>query len=297
MSAPKTRKKRKLGSYPLLSVVFSISLALLVIGLFGLLLAQTSRLTTIIQENIEIQVYLNKGVSESETNRIRRIIASKPFVLTKSSDPQIRYISRNEAAAQFIAETGEDFSELLGENPLRDLFSINLKPSYQSLDSLQTIQKEIGAMRGVYEVTYVENLIRSINQNLTKIGLVLSGFALILLIVIVILINNTIKLALFSQRFLIRSMQLVGATSTFIKRPFLNRSLFYGALGAVIANATLLVLYQSAINKIPDLEQLYDFQSFLILSLAIILLGMFVSYLSTYRAISKYLKTSLDDLY
>ncbi len=297
MDQKKTRKKRKLGSYPFLSVTFSISLALFVIGVFGLLFLQTNRLTTLIQENIEFQVYLDKNLSSLETTRIQRTVASKPYVLIKEEQPKIRFVSRDEAAKQFIQDTGEDFSRLLGENPLRDLFIVNVQSNYQSLDSLKSIQAEISDIKGVFEVKYVETLVQSINQNLARIGLILSGIAIMLFLVTIVLINNTIKLALFSQRFLIRSMQLVGATGKFIKRPFLVRSLFYGGIAGLMASALIASLYQAALSKIPDLNQLHQFQNQIFLYLAIVFIGMFVAYFSTFRAINRYLKLSLDDLY
>ena len=297
MESRKPRKKRKLGSYPFISVTFSITLALLVIGLFGLLLVHTNRLTTIIQENVEVQVFLKKDIQPGERNRIQRVLTSKRYVPKNEEQTLVRFISRDEAAAQFIEDTGEDFTELLGENPLRDLFVLNVGQEYQSLDSLELIEQELEALTGVYEVSYVESLVRSINQNLTKISVILMGFAVILLLVVVILINNTIKLALFSQRFLIRSMQLVGATAGFIKRPFLNRAIFYGALAGLFTSGILYGLYQSALTKIEDLKQLQDEQSILILYGVLVLLGMIVAYLSTLLAVKRYLKTSLDELY
>ena len=298
MEQKKTRKKRKLGAYPFLSVTFSISLALLVVGIFGLLFLQANRLTTLIQENVEFQVYLDKNLSFLETTRIQpRTISSKPYVLVRDEQPRIRFMSRDEAAKQFVADTGEDFSRLLGENPLRDLFVVNVQAGYQSVDSLKIVQAELQAIKGVFEVNYVETLVQNINQNLTKIGFILSGIALILFLVTVVLINNTIKLALFSQRFLIRSMQLVGATGAFIKRPFLVRSLFYGGIAGLLASALIALLYQAALSNIPDLTQLQQRQNQFLLYLAIVFIGMFVAYFSTFRAINRYLKLSLDDLY
>lgn len=297
MESRKPRKKRKLGSYPFMSVTFSITLALLVIGLFGLLLVHTNRLTTIIQENVEVQVFLKKDIQSGERNRIQRILTSKRYVPQNDEQTLVRFVSRDEAAEQFIKDTGEDFTQLLGENPLRDLFVLNVGQDYQSVDSLKVIERELEALTGVYEVSYVESLVRSINQNLTKISVILLGFAMILLIVVVILINNTIKLALFSQRFLIRSMQLVGATGRFIKRPFLSRAVLYGALAGLLTSGILYGLYQSALSRIEDLKQLQDEQSILILYGLLVLLGMIVAYLSTLLAVRRYLKTSLDELY
>lgn len=297
MESRKPRKKRKLGSYPFISVTFSITLALLVIGLFGLLLVHTNRLTTLIQENVEVQVFLKKDIQPGERNRIQRVLTSKRYVPQSEDQTLVRFVSRDEAAEQFIKDTGEDFTQLLGENPLRDLFVLNVGQAYQSVDSLKVIERELESLSGVYEVSYVETLVRSINQNLTKISVILLGFVVILLLVVVILINNTIKLALFSQRFLIRSMQLVGATGRFIKRPFLNRALLYGALAGLFTSGILYGLYQSALTKIEDLKQLQDEQSILILYGVLVLLGMIVAYLSTLLAVKRYLKTSLDELY
>ena len=297
MESRKTRKKRKLGSYPFASVVFSITLALLVIGLFGLLLVHTNRLTSIIKESVEVQVFLKKDIASGEQNRILRILSSKAYVPQVENQAAVKFISRDEAAEQFIKDTGEDFTELLGENPLRDLFVLNLTEEYQSLDSLKIIEQELKSLNGVYEVSYVESLVSSINENLTKISAILLGFTIILLFVVVILINNTIKLALFSQRFLIRSMQLVGATGGFIKRPFLSRALLYGGIAGLLTCGILFGLYESALRKIEDLQLLQDDRSMYILYGLLIIVGMIVAYLSTLLAVRRYLKTSLDELY
>lgn len=296
MEEKKTRKKRKLGNYPFASVVFSITVALLVLGLFGWLLLHSSRLGTRIQENIEVQVYLNKNISQSDITKIRTAIASKPYVLIKDQ-PQISLITKEEAAKQFVEATGEDFKDFLGDNPLRDLFTMKVKGDYQSLDSLNRIKAEIEGIRGVFEVEYEESLIESINQNLTKIGFILLGIALFALIVVIILINNTIKLALFSQRFLIRSMQLVGATSSFIQRPFLYRSMMYGLFAGILA-CGIIYGFTSYMNSIIEgLEELQDFNGFLVLFSLILVMGIIVGYFSSLRAIRKYLKMSLDELY
>lgn len=297
MEEKKVRKKRKLGSYPFVSVVFSITVALCVLGLFGWILLHSSRLGTQIQENIEVQVYLNKNISQSDINKIQSVIATKPYILLKENRPQVELISREEAAQQFIDDTGEDFKDFLGDNPLRDLFTLKIYAGYQSLDSLSMIKAEIEDMRGVFEVEYEESLIESINQNLTKIGFILLGVSIFALLVVIILINNTIKLALFSQRFLIRSMQLVGATSAFIQRPFLFRSMSYGLLAGIFACLLIYSFTQYMNATIEGLAELQDTKGFLILFGLILIMGMFVGYLSSLRAIKKYLKMSLDELY
>ncbi|XOV94023.1 MAG: cell division protein FtsX [Bacteroidota bacterium] len=293
----KPRKKRKLGSYPFISVTLSITLALMVMGIFGLLVVHAKKLTLNIQESIEIQVFLNNQLTTTEITRINRSISAKPYTLNKENESGVKFISKDEASKQFIEETGENFTEFLGDNPLRDLLVVNIAPAYQAADSLKIITKEIESMNGVYEVAYVESLIETINQNIAKIGLIMLGFFILLLIVVIILINNTIKLALFSQRFLIRSMQLVGAKGSFIRGPFLKRAVWYGFIAGVIACGLLLLLLYYGNQRIEDLEKLQDRGQLAILFGSLIFVGVIVGYFSTYRAIRKYLGMSLDDLY
>jgi cell division transport system permease protein len=293
----KSNRSKKLGSYPFVSVVFSITLSLFVMGLFGLLLLMTNSLTTSIRENVEIQVYLNKPVADTEITRLQRIIGSKDYAFAKDGNSPISFISKEQAAKDFMEDTGEDFSQFLGDNPLRDVLMVKIHPDYQASDSLSVIISELESMRGVYEVNYVASLVEKINKNLAKVGAILLAFAILFLIVVTILINNTIKLALYSQRFLIRSMQLVGATSSFIRGPFLKRALLYGMIAGMLSAGSIYLANRYLTNTIEDLNSLYDQQKFLILCLMIVIIGMFVAYLSTFRAVKKYLKTSLDELY
>jgi len=298
MTASKKKfKKKKLGNYPFLSVIFSISISLFVIGLFGLLLMYGNGLTNLIRENIEIQVFLNKQIPGNERIKISKTLSSKEYVLLKEDIPQITLITKENAAAEFIEETGEDFIEFIGENPLRDALIIRIKPEYHTTEKMAKIKKEIESERGVFEVAYVENLVESINSNLAKVGALLAGFVALLITIVAILINNTIKLALFSQRFLIRSMQLVGATDSFIKTPFLLRAINYGFLSGAVASILLFALMRYASNRIEDLKLLQDNQQLLFLMALLLLLGILIGFTSTYRAINKYLKMSLDDLY
>lgn len=293
----KYKKKKKLGSYPYSSVIFSITLALFVIGLFGLLLIHTNSLTRIIRENVEVQVYLNSYITENEKIKINKTLSSKDYVAEKEGKLQIRFISKDEAAKKFIEETGEDFISFLGENPLKDAFVINIKPEFHSAEQLNSIKAEIESIGGVFEVNYIENLVESINNNLTKISLILVSFSVILLLTVIILINNTIKLALFSQRFLIRSMQLIGARSGFIQKPFLYRAAFYGLISGILACCLLIFVLHYANTKIEELELLQDSQQMMILFGGLLLTGVIIGFFSTLRAVSKYLKMSLDELY
>ncbi len=278
-------------------MVFSATLALFVIGLFGTLILQANKLTSVIKQNIEIQIYLNKDISSNQRTRIERELAASDYILTTDGKAEIAFISKETAAEQFVKDTGEDFTEFLGDNPLRDALTIKVNEGFQSNEQLKQIKAEIQRISGVFEVTYVENLADSINENLTKLSLLLMGIASILVVVVLLLINNSIKLALFSQRFLIRSMQLVGAKSSFIRTPFLKRSLFHGALAGLIASGLLYGLKQFANGQIEGLDQLQQQELVLALYGLLIVLGAIIAYFSTLRAMNKYLKMSLDELY
>lgn len=293
----KYKKKKKLGSFPYVSVIFSITLALFVIGLFGLLILHSNKLKDTIRENITIQIYLDKFVTENDKIRINKLLTQKKYIAKDGDKSLVEYISKEKAAKIFIESSGEDFIEFLGDNPLRDAFTIKIDPAYQQSDSLKTIEIELSKVDSVFEVVYVQNLVQSINKNITKISLILVGFTIILIITIVILINNTIKLALFSQRFLIRSMQLVGAKASFIISPFVRRAGMQGLLSGLIASMTLFALLTYANSVIEELKQLQSINELLILFAFIVCLGMVIGMISTYKAVKKYLKMSLDELY
>ncbi len=297
MEQVKFKKKKKLGSYPYFSVVFSNTVALFVIGLFGLLLIQSRRLTQIIRNNIEIQIYLDKDISDSNISRLRNILSNSEYILKDTGNPQIRFISDEEAAQKFMVDTGEDFTEFLGDNPLHDVLIISIKPEFQEIEKLNEIKKNIERLQGVYEVVYMESLISSINKNTAKISIILIGIMAVMLIIVLVLINNTIKLALFSQRFLIRSMQLVGAKSAFIQWPFLRRAIIHGLISGIIASLVLYNILIYANQKIDGLDELQNDFELIIVFISISVLGGVIGFFSTYRSVKKYLKMSLDELY
>ena len=293
----KYKKKKKLGNYPYTSVVFSITLALFVIGLFGMLVLHANKLKDLIKENVEVQVYLNKFTTENGKIKINKTLSAKDYAYYKDGQAQIQFISKEDAVKQFTSRTGEDPLDFLGENPLLDAFILKIKPEFQDADNLKRIKAEIESMNGVFEVSYLESLVTAINENLKRIGIVLIAFSIILLITVAMLISNTIKLALFSQRFLIRSMQLVGARAGFIQRPFLIRSIFHGLLGGILAAGLLALLLQYAYQNVQDLSLLRDDEKLMILFGSLTILGAMIGLISTFRAMKKYLKMSLDDLY
>jgi cell division transport system permease protein len=296
-TTPRQVKKKKLGNYPHAMVVFSISLALFVIGLFGMLLIHASKLSEIVKESIEMQVYLDRSLSQVQLDRLQKTLASKEYIAYKTDTAQVRFVSKEDGAKAFLDETGEDFMTFLGDNPLRDTYVIRINAENSTSAQLKGIKNDIEGIEGVYEVQYVESLIESINTNVQKISILLLAFAGILVLVVIILINNTIKLALYSQRFLIRSMQLVGATSFFIQRPFLNRAAFQGIISGIIASVLLFALMQYAYREITELNLLRNEEQMYMLMLALVVLGAVIGFMSSYRAVRKYLRLTLDELY
>jgi len=290
-------RKKTLGSYPYVSVVLSITLALFVIGIFGILVIYSKELERVVQENVKFQVYLKNHLTEAQRTQVEKNLYSKNFLPKTNKDKAIQFVSKEEAAKQFIKETGEDFKNFLGENPLRDAFLVGVDPAYQDNASMLKIKTEVEAISGVFQVYYVENVIESVNKNVAKIGLVLIGIASILFITVIMLINNTLRLALFSQRFLIRSMQLVGAKKWFIQKPFLFRASLHGLIAGSIASALLITLISYANKRVEDLQVIQNNERLLLLIGALLVLGIVVAVFSTQRAVSKYLKLSLDELY
>ncbi|WP_149243764.1 permease-like cell division protein FtsX [Dyadobacter sp. 32] len=290
-------KKKKIGSYPNAMIVMSLTAALFLIGFCGLLVIQSKKLVSIIRQNIEVRVFLEKTETKAGQDSILNLIKQKPFVLTSADEAPITFVSKEEAAKEFIEGTKEDFTTLLGENPLRDSYRVKLHEDYFEESKLQAIKKDIEKLMGVYEVVYQEDLADNINRNVTKIYAVLSAFALIMLIIIVLLVNNTIKLAIYSQRFLIRSMQLVGATNGFIQRPYIIRGATQGLIGGLLAIALLVGLQQLAVRNVEGLLSLQEYSKIIFLAVVIMLLGILIGIISTYQSLSRYLRMTLDDLY
>jgi cell division transport system permease protein len=289
-------RKKKLGSYPFFSVVFSITLALFVVGMFGVLVLYSGELARLVKENVKIQVYLKNQLEEKDIKAIENKLLSSDFIQKDPSKDPLIFVSKEQAAKQFIKDTGEDFN-FLGENPLRNAFLVAVDTAFQSKAELAEIKTRVEKFDGVFQVHYEESLIESMNRNIAQIGLVLIGLAFILLIVVVLLINSTLRLALFSQRFLIRSMQLVGATRMFIQGPFILRSMLLGAVAGLLASGMIWMVVKMGHNKIAELSMIENQERILILLASLLALGIFVAVISTWRAVQRYLKLSLDELY
>ena len=288
--------KKTFGNFPFLSVIFSVSLSLLLLGIFSFFLLTSFQVKKVIQENTEVNIYLNKGISNAQIDQIKRILFTKEYALSNDENT-LSYVSSKQAAEDFSKEIGEDFIDFLGDNPLRDLIILKINSSFFELEKLSSIESDILSIPGVYEVDYSKEMINNINSNIRNISLVFIGIYLVLSLISFILINNTLRIALFSQRFLIRSMQLVGATSAYILKPFIYRGLLYGLLSGVISSISLYMLILLANDKINGFEMIVSIDQLSIIFITLITTGILMVILSTYSSVNKYLKSSLDDLY
>lgn len=288
--------KKTFGNFPFLSVLFSVSLSLLLLGVFSFFLLTSLQIKDLIQKNTEINIFLNKKVSDSQISQIKKILYSKDYSLSNDENT-LQYISRDDAAKDFSKEIGEDFIKFLGNNPLRDLIILKINSKYFETIMLEEIERDILSIPGVYEVDYSKEMIQNINKNVRNISIVFISIFITLFIISITLINNTLRIALFSQRFLIRSMQLVGATSNYILKPFIMRGFFYGLVSGIISSSLLYVMIIFTNKKITGFDMIISFEQLSIIFITLIFTGIIIVMFSTYNSVNKYLNSSLDDLY
>lgn len=286
---PQKFKKRIFRSY--MTSTISISMILFLIGVLGIVLLNAERLAKYVRENIGFTLVLNEGVQESEVAELQKSLQAADFVKS------VEYIDKETAAQRLQEELGEDFTGFLGYNPLLSSIDVKLLADYANPDKLVILEKRFMEYPQVKEVLFQRDMVNIINENVKKIGIVLVFFSGLLLFIFSALINNTIRISIYSQRFIINTMLLVGATSRFIRGPFIRRSVWYGVLGALSANLLLFVLmyfYSKELKGIVDLE---DFKIFGMVFAGVMLLGILISWSSTYFAVNKFLRLKFDELF
>jgi cell division transport system permease protein len=287
--AEKKRSRRFKPNY--VYTIISTSLVLFMLGLLGLVFSSGNKLANQFKENLQFTVILKDNAEEKEILNLKKELEREPWVR------EAEYVSKEEAAKIFTKETGEDFKDLLDYNPLFASINLKLNSSYTVADSILMIEKAITARKEVSEFYYEHQLLEVLNDNLRKIGWVIFGISVLLIVVAITLIDSTIRLSIYANRFLIRSMQLVGATRGFITRPFLSRSIKHGIIAAALAILLLFLLFTFASKEIPELKTLQDGSSQLILFAGLLLAGIVFSFLSTQLAVRKYLRMRIDELY
>ncbi len=282
-------RRRLRGAY--ITTIVSISLVLFILGIMGLLILNARKLSSYVKENMGFSVILNDDSKEADIKALQKNLDATSYV--KSTE----YISKEKAAEDLQKELDEDFIQFLGFNPLLASINVHLYADYANPDSLKSIEKSFQQNPQVKEVFYQKNLLHLINENVKKISVILLLFSTLLFIISFTLINNTIRLVVYSKRFIINTMRLVGATSGFIRKPFILRSIFQGLLGSLLAFAMLLAFIFFANREMQDISTLIDGQIILILFFLIIFFGILISGISTYFAVSRYIKINTDELY
>jgi len=281
---------RKISSTSVTTVI-SVSLVLFLLGLLGIFLISAKKISDHLKENIGFHVYLKDNVKDDEIERLHNFLNASNYV--KSS----MYLSKDSAAALYKKDIGEDFVQFIGYNPLPSSMEVQLKADFANPDSIAWIQKQILDFSSVKEFDYQESLVNMVNKNVNRIALVLIIFIGLLMLIALALINNTIRLAIYSKRFVIKTMQLVGATGGFIRKPFLMNGVKHGIISGIIANLILGAIIYAAVKKIPDMEQVTDTRTMIYLFGIVLALGVFISGISTFFAVRKYLRLSSEELH
>ena len=261
------------------------------LGLTGTIIIFAREITRKVKENYSFTIYMQEDAPEQEILRFQK------YLDTRESVKSTKFISSAEASAEYAREIGEDFTALIGKSPIPNLIEMRVKSEYANLDSLKGLETDIAGREIVSDFRYNRGLIDQVNENLRHFGIALGAFSILLLIIAFALINNTIRLAVFANRFIIRSMQMVGATQAFIRKPFLVRGLLQGVASGLIANLLLLVSYHFINLNIENLITLDHLDMLLVLFGFVLLSGLAITVVSTWLAVRRYLRIKTDLLY
>ncbi len=288
-SFEKYQRRRLLSSY--FSVVLSIALVLFLLGLLGLLVLNSKKVADHFKEQIALNIYLKDAAKDSEIKTLRDTLASAEYIKS------IQYITKEEAAKQQSEQIGEDFMDFLGYNPLQNSIDVYLKADFVSEAQVKEIADKISNKEFVEEVNYDQPLISLLNENVKKISFWIVIISGLFMFIAILLINSSIRLSVYSKRFTIKTMQMVGATKGFIRRPFIWQNVKLGLIGAIVALAGMAgVLYY--LNKtFPQLDLLDDKKILAMIFGGVFLAGIIISWLSTFFATQRFLNLRTDELY
>lgn len=269
----------------------STTMVLFLLGLVVFFVLTANNLSVYIRENIAFSAILDDGIKETSIIKLQESLNKKDYV------KQTVYISKDQALKEQIEAMGTDPSEFLGHNPFNASIEIKLNAGYTNPDSIKWIEKELMANKSILEISYPQNLLDSVNRNLQKISAFLLGLAVLLSLISFSLINNTIRLTIYSKRFLIHTMKLVGASWGFIRRPFITRNLWIGILSGAVANAILTASAYTAVKYEPELLAIVSPKSIMIVAAAVMVFGMIITTMCAYISINKYLRMKISELY
>ncbi|UOB16266.1 cell division protein FtsX [Abyssalbus ytuae] len=283
------QKRRLISSY--FSVVLSIALVLSLLGILGLLVLNTKKLADHFKEQVSISVFLKDNAKEVEVNQLQKSIAMAEYTKT------VEYVSKDDAAEAHSQEIGENFMEFLGYNPLQNSIDINLKADFVSPEKLEEIATEISSHNFVSEVSYDRPLVSILNENVKRMSMWILIASGIFTIIAVLLINSSIRLSVYSKRFIIKTMQMVGATKRFIRRPFIWNSVKLGMAGSVVAIIAMGAILYYFNKMFPQLELFSEPVLLAALFAGVFLIGVLITWISTFIATQRFLNLRTDDLY
>jgi len=280
----------RLGS-SYVTLVVSVSLVLFLLGILGMVLINARQLSDYFRESLSFTIMLKEDAREADIRMLQKELDAKPYVKLT------RYVSKDVAAMNLREELGEDFLDFLGYNPLMPTIDVYLLAEYTQPDSVIKIEKVISEYPVVDEVYYQESFLNLINDNFRRISVFLLVISFLLFLIALTIINNTIRLSIYSKRFLINTMQLIGANRSFIRKPFLLRSLFFGFLAALIAIGLLMGLMYLVEKEFFTLFTYENINLFLLLCQALVVAGVIINWISTFFAVNRYLGMHEDKLY
>ena len=273
------------------SVIISLSLVLFVVGLLSLVLINAQKLSNYVKENIGFSIMIKEDIKEIELIEFNKILDAEDF--TKST----RFISKEQATKELEKDLGEDFVSFLGYNPIMASIDVKLKSSYANNDSLQNISSRLEKSDVVYEVFYQKNLIKKLNSNVGKISFFLICISLVLFFIAFALINNTIRLSVYSKRFIIKTMRLVGAENSFIQKPFLITGVYQGLYSAIFAIFMLIGSIQLIQSETASILNINDLQIIGLVFIVLFCSGIIISGTSTFFAVRKFIYLNEGELY
>jgi cell division transport system permease protein len=271
--------------------ILGVTLVLFLLGIIGWLVINANKLGDYFKENVEVRAYLRGDLNPKDSVALMNYISAKPYVKS------IQYVSKEEGKKIYMQEESEDWSKVLTENPLPNAIYFRVKNQYVNLDTLANIKKDLEAQTYISDIKYPDALVGKLNKNIQKVSIWLLVLVVIISLVVIFLIDNTIRLAMFSNRFLIKTMQMVGATRWFIAKPLNVRAIINGAISGVIASVLLYIIIVVAEGSVGWLKTIHDTGLLIMLFIGLILIGIAITLFSTHRSVVKYLRMRLDDLY
>lgn len=286
---PKRLKKRIFTSY--LTTTVSITMVLFLVGLLALIFLNAGRLTDYVREKIGFTLVLNDDVKDADLQRLEKQLSAQPFV------KETNYVDKEAAARIFKEELGEDFSGFLGFNPLFASIEVKLFAPYTEADSLKIIEEKMLQYPQVKEVYYQRSLVSVINDNVRKISIFLIIFCALMLFIFIALINNTIRMSVYAQRFIINNMLLVGATRAFVRRPFVRKSVAYSLYGAFFASALLSFIMFTYKEELTGVFNETDLMVLAIVIAIVFVSAILLSWISTSVSVNRFLKMKFDELF